>query len=230
MSVVSLVSVDSYLDWLDLNCKLCFWPAPFLPLAELLSICHIYMHGPLMVETWADRIWGYLLCLVPFKDFSILFSGHVSSDFSFLFPQARKPVVLHSTAPCVLYFAQGWKLWRWEPSLYNSPSSSMCFPLESVCFFYSPVLSHKISFCIIPDFTFFYEGESDSRILLCHYWKQKCILSFKIYSIFLFIIFMFFFMLLNIVIIADLKSLPVSPSLSFLGYFFWLIFLLFKLI
>lgn len=91
VSVVSLVSVDSYLDWLDLNCKLCFWPAPFLPLAELLSICHIYMHGPLMVETWADRIWGYLLCLVPFKDFSILFSGHVSSDFSFLFPQARKP-------------------------------------------------------------------------------------------------------------------------------------------
>lgn len=92
--------------------------------------------------------------------------------------------------------------------------------------FYSPVLSLQIAFSIPPDiYHFFSEGELASRILLCHYWKQKYIWSFKIYSLSL-IIFMFSFRFLNEVTVAHLKSLEISSSLSFLGCFFWLIFFL----
>lgn len=167
-------------------CKLCFLAnISFVFSWTSFSLCHMHMWFMDQLEIKADRIWESLLGVVSFQDSSILFSSHIFSCFSFSGSLDQKVCGITFHATCGLcQLAQGWKRWKWEITLYNSPfSSSVYSPLESFCFpfpsaFLPPMLSGNLFLYYSGFYHFFLWGVVNQRILFCHYWKQKCIWSF----------------------------------------------------
>lgn len=206
-------------------CKLCFLAnISFVFSWTSFSLCHMHMWFMDQLEIKADRIWESLLGVVSFQDSSILFSSHIFSCFSFSGSLDQKVCGITFHATCGLcQLAQGWKRWKWEITLYNSPfSSSVYSPLESFCFpfpsaFLPPMLSGNLFLYYSGFYHFFYEGWLTRGYYSVITGSRNVFGLFLTYSISLPIIFMFY--------LADLKSLLIS----FLGCFFWLISLLFTL-